>query len=101
MEGEIKANVEDYQGSKLSPNYPWRIALSVENKKGKTKKFFVHLVRLQHLTCCGVHPSWLSRPHTAHRTRQGDRRFVSCSSTGMIQCIVSLCRAKTSLKRRK
>lgn len=62
MEGEVKANIEDYKGLKLSPNYPWRIALSVTNDEGKTKKFFVHLVRLLNLACLAEHCDLCSSP---------------------------------------
>lgn len=51
MEGEVKANIEDFKGVQISPNYPWKIALSVVNDKGKDRKFFVHLVRLPHSFC--------------------------------------------------
>lgn len=46
MEGEVKANIIDYNGVELSPNYPWKIQLSVEQENGRTRKFFVHLVRI-------------------------------------------------------
>ena len=44
-EGVVDKNVTMFDGVKLSPNMPWKVAFEAENK-GKTKKFFVHLV------CC-------------------------------------------------
>jgi hypothetical protein len=59
MEGEVKGNVVDYKGVQLSPNYPWKVAFSVQQENGKTRNFFVHLVRALAsscpLTCCGAH----------------------------------------------
>jgi hypothetical protein len=44
MEGNVVEDVTEYKGKRLSPNFPWKIEFEVESK-GKTKKFFVHMVR--------------------------------------------------------
>jgi Ferredoxin thioredoxin reductase variable alpha chain len=43
-EGIVDKNVTMFNGIKLSPNMPWKVQFEAENK-GKTKKFFVHMVR--------------------------------------------------------
>jgi hypothetical protein len=42
--GIIEANVTMFKGTKLSPNFPWKVKFEVEGKGGKPKPFFVHLV---------------------------------------------------------
>eukprot|EP00892_Ulva_mutabilis_P007681 jgi/Ulvmu1/5285/UM022_0079.1 len=41
-EGTIDANITEFKGVSLSPNYPWKIKIDYE-ASGKPKKFFVHL----------------------------------------------------------